>query len=1187
MPKDPVSKVELTPDQARFIATFLKVMPKAKSERQSAFSQNERVKNDFLRFERLRAEAQALLGQVDAAITAGNIRHDLHVSAGGKVDDAFVQAQATAQSAWTSHRNAVDKAVADAGRAPKDAPVFQESGDELLRQLQLLTQLRAGLTKPTVSAAPGLDRLLVLRARIGELRTFQDVAVFTDAMARSTLPNPNAEKTRADLLASHDKLCAEADKAFDKKIRGTQGKPPSDITAACDWAEGRLADLLAKRAPVIKKLGACLNGPASDMMKSLARKGDAVAQREVFREGKIKDARKQALAALSSMRKRIKELESQLSDQSLGFDKRRQLQGELNTLQDQRALLSERAVQLRLYRDSAGDRVEKINGQADILKTSRDFMDDPLKSLQAAALAKGMAWPLPLRAPEARAELIGVTDDSGVFRDGRVQAMRKKFANASQRLSVDTRMFPDEPALTDITKDQLDILNRMLDKAKEMAVSGKDALAELLLNEADALYNRFIASNKFPLPELSERPPAPAARVDTALKGVTLALDRLWGIGGDANGALRKRLKDITDGLARQKAPLSFTDAETLLAELRADILEAQSDFDRQGVKPSPEDQAAREKAGEMRDALNAEMLKLYKTEKLKETEINGVPRDSLLVVRLTGGGVEYHKILSKHDDTENRRDNKHIPREVMDQLFEQASMLELLGDGDTPGCGDAIKAAVEQAGKLLANAQTGGKDYDHVAKQIKEVAKLEREFSKVWIPKGLVEIKIEFKRFQETYLTGMTAAEARKIIDRILDDFTNLGLAAKALELRYKEVAKTLDTLETEIKGGKGAPKDNPAATLKKLMKGGSDGILNTVNRDGRKPDELQEWARLAQNIRSYMDKLGEVDKAAKGFEGTLGKQVMTARQTLETRTDTGITAAGKAAENIRSELDKAKNGAATDPSMGIEYLRQIEAFIKQALQGAASLEQARAEVKKLKAAVEKRQGEVSKLLSKEKDRLASYNEYRNVYESLKEQAQSAATSFEKSDDTDAAISQYRMLSENFDELHKELSGLTAVTTQGGSRLDMGKWQEALLANIAKVGNAAKSAAELLRKRAVDDQAQARDQQLQKAVDDAAKALEAAADARFVNLVTLKPAVLQAVKDAQEESDPDKRSKALAIAREKAMAELRRIRTACDGDPALKLYRNNPMDKGLAWPQFLATLHSFDVKIMTELNPK
>lgn len=1191
MANDPVSAVSLTPEQARFLAKYLQYVPKKKKLRAATFAENESVKKAFVQFEKVRGEVYGLLSQVEAALSAAQVKHSVFIATTGAGDPTF-------QAAFDTEKQAMDAARAKAGEqvriaqtAKEDAPKFAECAAALDLILQDLTALRSRVPTPPPAATAGTGHISACLDEVGELKRFADVKEFTFASAQTLLADPVHEAKRKSRLADHDALCDDTARKISDLLNKVTGRSAATVAKACDTADALVLKLRKDRAEKIRSLAFHLNATAMTEMDELAKDGDPLAEREVFRSKEIAKARKQMLKAVTSLKTEIAEKKARLDaapdpakgEEPMGFGQKQALLAEIAQLEDRRAEILERSQQMRQYRRSTGARLDAIQQSAKDMDTARGFLDgDGVAAMKAAARAQNLRWPPQSIPSENKALLQGERGEDGTFAGGRLQNLREKFARSHERISVDARMFPNEKDLTDINDEQHKLLDRMLTKANAMVNQDRLGEADFLMTEADKLWLKFVGANKFSLPERSEAPPNARERVDAAIRDVTVLLDRFWGQGGDADGSLRTELTRIRDELAKPKKAMPFIEAESALSLLEARILEAMSTF-----QPAAADAAARTKAADTQNKLTAELAKLYKTKVVAEKDIASVPRDMLLTVKGDGGAVTYYQILAKQEETVERRDDKDIPRETLAQLYEQASTLELLAASSAPDCADAIAAAVDRAAKLLKNVQDGGPDYKYVAEQIKKVAAIVPKDGAPWVPTGLVDAKTEFEDFKKTYTTRLTAAKARTEIDRLHQAFVTLGKAAKDLEAEHKRVGAVLDALEKDLSDGRGASKGNPAEVLKKMVKDGPEKLLKEVISAPLSKQDKDKWDALVAALKADIVALKDAGKDGKSLEGDLTKRIRAARQSLDTRSEAGIARAETAAQDIRADMDKMLGEL--DPanaSLGMPYLASLAAFLKGAREGAGHAATLRSEIKEVKAAIDKALGKAKASLDSHGDSLKTHNEYLNVYQSIKKQAENTTKSFDKSDDAEWALSQYKLQKSSAEELRKELEDLTVVSTSKTISVDMKAWQEALDTNIGKVASAAEAAAKALLSKATEDTVQAQDKTLQDAATAAAAALRQADEAHGKRLVRMKPAVTKAVADAVAEADSDKRRDLLATARELALADVRRIRSVTDSDPFLKIYRENPFDEGLHWAQFIATLHGLEVKILKQLKP-
>ncbi|MBI1169968.1 hypothetical protein GC209_01095 [bacterium] len=1183
MPDDLVSAIELTPAQAQFISRYLQKIPDGvltkKKKRVNAFNVNETVKAEFLRFDKARTEVLEDLRQAEQTIEAAKTRQEVYDDKSGQPDQVFAGEILKLTGRRQTIRSNIMKIIGEAENADDDKPVFGKAADDLDAIKIQIEALVDDVPDAKPMPTPATAKIDACLREVANLRIFADVKEFTLAATQNTLPDQATDQKRITELQTHADLCDEADKT----LRGFL-KDKKRLERNSEKASGVLSKLKSDRQPVIRNLARHINSAGLAELKLLAQQNDPIALREGKRDSEMKKAQKQLLVASTALRKDIKAKEKELSDElaltedlrTMGFDELMELRREIDEKKERRAAILERKTEFDLYRNTAAERVEKIKRIPLDEAKGQGFVDDPMAALQLAS----KTWPLDALPSDHKILLLGGKDKEGKQQAGRLEKLRNNIDISAERISVDAKMFPSEPDLTDLTPKQHGILTGMLDQAKILAETDKLAECQALIIETEKLWHAMVGSNKFSTPAPEDAQPSLRKRVDKAVNDLTVAIDTLWAKGGDDNDVLRNKLTAIKTGMAAKgNARLPLSEAESRLGLLKAEVLLVEV--------PAPvlttEETDARSAAAETHGKMQAALADLFKTKKLDETKIGDVPRDKLLVVNGTNG-PEYYEIDTKHEGTVERRDDKHIPREVIQQLFQQASTLEVMLETAPPGSKETVEAANERAAVLLKNAMEGGPDYDYVAKQIKAVDQLVPKDPVEWIPAGLTDARIGYDNFKKTYVLQMTAKEARVAVDDFTKTFQQISVKQGDLKQEHDRVKLKLDALQTELKGSSGSSKASPAKMLAELVKKGPSKILSELGVSaplGR--DELKAWNEVQQQLTEDLRALAEVKKG-EGFEGDLRNRLKAAYQSLGTKSATGIGNADKDADKIKTDLDDAVK-AVTDakPSDGKAYLDALSNFIHGARVGADTRIKAENEYAEVAKDAETQLKTADGILSKQKSTLKSYNEYKAVYDGLKVQMKTAETAYKGSDNPEKALSDMRLVQSSAAELVDELQNLNTITTKSDGSLAMTDWQKILADNIAKVGSAAESAAEAMLKKASEDPGQAAYIPLATTV---ANALKLAAGNSVKKLASFSPAVIREMDKAVAEQDPAARKKLFAVTRELALAEVRRIRKSTEDDPALKLYRDNPFDKGIGWAQFIVTLHLLEKKITTSLKP-
>ena len=226
---------------------------------------------------------------------------------------------------------------------------------------------------------------------------------------------------------------------------------------------------------------------------------------------------------------------------------------------------------------------------------------------------------------------------------------------------------------------------------------------------------------------------------------------------------------------------------------------------------------------------------------------------------------------------------------------------------------------------------------------------------------------------------------------------------------------------------------------------------------------------------------------------------------------------------------------------------------------------------------------GESSDILkTKNKKTFKSYKEYKTIYDSLKTQYDTAKKGYDKDKDAKNALSEYKNILPNAKQLASDLGKLSVVWTPNQKAVDFSKYQSSLDVKIQSVRDAAIAASQKAIEEAADDE-----QAVIDATAKAAKTLALAGTAEISSLVQLKGDLQKEADAALIITEEKDRLQALGAIREKALAEVRRIRSVTEKHPALKIYRDNPFVKDVSWPAFAAALHELDVKVLTTLQPR
>ncbi|WP_428927794.1 hypothetical protein [Marinibacterium sp. SX1] len=1196
MPDDQSPAVELTIEQMSFVSRYLKVIPKKGwTKKKSTYRElvqrietaNDRIKRNYLEFDRLRDTVTALVSEMERESDELSAQYQ----AAAKVDARnrntdFETALKAYRDRLAQLKKTASEKAAEVETAPVDAPLFDHGKQSFGIYQGLLNGHRNGLPDlPPPVVRSGIGPILRMGERVAAMRALDGVGGMTREMAEKALEDGDADARRAEALEGHDQVCDQAGAAIALLVEeALEGGGRTDAQLR-DVAE-RVADGVAVDcAPYLADLREVLNAQAVARLAALQGDDTAtgdIARRETFRLDQITARTGRLDTAITALDAKVDQL---LVDKTnaTGFNEKRDLAARYEAEKARLGDLKARRAQLEMYTDQLAGRLARLDQANDDYNGALDLAQDPAAFLAALD-------PLPA-APEGTALLLlGGQVDGGGYLVGQIAENRERYDRALNRVAVQDQLFLGEESLTDISAEQHAALHGILDKAEAQIEDGRVAEGKALVAEADRLYFRFLGANKFPLPDLPDVPPSRADQTERDIKRLSVRLDRFWGRGGDGDEALRGRLDGLiaARGDALTVAPISLATVEDGIRDFEKAL-----DAAERGFVVNPQDQEAREAAGAAGNDIRKGLLDLFRTHKVDEANVGKVPPDRLLVIDNDDGTRSYHEIEAHKSGTEPRRKTSHIPREAMQMLLDKARMLEALAACESPDCADMITEAVTAAQGDLAAIKGGAKDYDHIAEQLRKCdVLLGHKLFAEWLPAGFGETKAGLETFRKGYVTKMKPAEARAKVDEIHQALTGHKAAAEALKTRYKEVSATLTGIETDLAGGRSAASDGLARKLEALVKAGPDALVAGLDRDGL--DQAEETAidALIATLRDDMVLLAAKARDSKALEGRHATRLGVAWQTIESKTADGIDGAERIGTELRQAMtDEMAELAGLDVATGgADALRRLATFLGGAAKGHRDKDTAEGKAETARSKLRTQLDTAKSHLKKNRKRMTNYREYKAIYDSLDKQYEQTKHIHEKSGDADAALSQYKMQLSTAEELNAEMGDTTGITGQDGGSVStefISQFGAAVVKNLGHTQEAAAKTGGMIKERAEEDADQKADAGLQGNVDAVRAVLALVGRDQVKALATLKASARTDVDDALAlPTTHPERKKRLALAREGALAAVRDIRAGLDADPALKVYRDNPFDKGAAWPAVVAALHDLETRIIRDLDP-
>lgn len=1116
--------------------------------------------------------------------------------------------------------------------AEADDPQFEWGADELvLRDIRLAgIRHRARQTAQAVDARLAqmadeirikalqdklLERISAAETTLAALESLDDQGALSPALIKQSLDDVELDGTRSDavdgLAAAHGALAARltelrtaagAEDVSEEAI-GTLGTELTTALGACETG----------RAPHIEallELDGDLRDAALDALAEFAA-SDPVAGREVARQDKIDTTSENLGRGIDALTADIASLTRKLTDAE-GFKEKQRLAKQLQQAKDQKAALEQRRAQLAAYEDQAADRLDKIKGitvkAAEInlvMAGIRDGRPSPEEALQAYLETK----------PEDQRALppVGPTEsDSSAYRADvikQLEADKAKYLVSSRTIASEALLFLGEPQVTQISDAQLATLNMMLDNAITLAGQGKYSEAEFLRQDAMRMHLEFRGSRSFALPQPPEPPVDPFDAFDRTFKSVSVLLDKLWGRGGDVDGALRARL-DTVKGLRDEQttqSPPDLSAADIALAELESDILEADVPAVSEAVEKADND--AKDAAREKVDAIKLELITIHDAQEITDlSRLADIPADHVLTIEQSNGEKKFYEIgMKEASDSalmvdKRGKDFKDVPRADMAKLREKMQTLEMLAELETPGSAAMIEAATADAQEMLDQVKDGdaykaANDAikavdDYLAK--KSVKKLYAE----WRPEGFGADLDGFGKLKSGWEGSKKPAEAKAAAEAFLAKFQGAHkTAAEKLRDDHAAATETLDQIEKDLSADKKGTEANVGAKIAQLSKMTPEEILsgNIINLNGKSEEEKEALRQAAETIRSAVTYLKTADKKFAGAQGKSRETLMALRQELETRSQPTVDQVIAKADALNTELidalaelERLMAEQATNPEA---FLLSMAQFLGQAKEGTEAATAEAADVIEQKRLCKEERAKVKDWIGDNANKTGhrNFKEYKSISDGLETAYKAIGKNLETSNDNKRAAQEYKDSAKNWRDLHADVTDSQQFAT-GEWFFDFDAAQTKILASVAKISAAAAKVQQMLAEKFADDERR-EDTEAQAAVaavhqvlalcqrdKDGFLALDGAAGTKLANLLDPEHALGQL---------PMKEKKAIVgQLREDTLKQLRRIRARLESDPAFEVYRNNPMDRGQTWVQLTATLLNFETTILKDLAP-
>lgn len=781
-----------------------------------------------------------------------------------------------------------------------------------------------------------------------------------------------------------------------------------------------------------------------------------------------------------------------------------------------------------------------------------------------------------------------------------IETRRADYERSAARVIRGDRLYPDEPELTEINQRELAVLLGLL-KTAETLLGKKteegNALATAAVEDARRLWVEFVAARKTTLPPVPDTPASQETVLANRLDRLAAPILDLRAQGSDKADGIDRDVATARNDVAAegQKPAPDWQALEKRVAALEQRVADAEAALP--PVKPS----AATKKAGETANNVATALLDLYNTKPITDPskiEVPGkdwgpegppedmIPADLVItVVNPKTGKEEHHQILTRVQGGREleRREDKGVPREMMQQLMNRNLTLQLMAQNAVDGMEGDIAAYADETQKLLdsVTSKAGHEAYKTIEKTVKEISDLlAKGVLTEFIPNDLVNAKKKFEEFKKAYVK-MLPSEALQAATEQETAFKKLKEAAEDLEKQYQKVKGTLTTIAWDLNStfdrlmGESA---EVGTQMGDLMTGGAAKLAAKVK--DLDPAVLKQITDAEATMKEQVaKKRAKADSLEGAWRGELDKAWRMIRAKSKEALDEGEAAAVKLSKEI---ADMQKTIGELSSLSGDDLKKALTALAPKLLDNAngakTNADTLDAWEANKKSAKEKLKA-VDKSLKKD---MANYETLHDRYLALKAQVDSVKAEVKTSGDRTWGNRQFADIVKALGELEAEVKGDGRI---GKANPDAVIVLERVVAVKNRIDQLAAVAAEIEKKiRAAADPQELVTMTAQ--VDAVKTSLE-----KLASLKTHKSlaALDTLAREMDGKKDDPKDTAALKRGRrEQALAEVRALQTAIETHPAVaKVYRNNPFDGGQLYPLVMGTLRRLEIGVLVSVDPR
>lgn len=911
--------------------------------------------------------------------------------------------------------------------------------------------------------------------------------------------------------------------------------------------------------------------------------------------------------ALATQIQKRSDLSAEMEDASAADQIR--MRGERKALNAHIAQIEMRAAQLAAFQEQqaererillvtageaaqASDRAEALLGD-----TETDWLDVRLAGLlEAPIFANNADYDSPT-------ELFSLEEIRKKIND-----TRDTLAKAAKREVIIPRLDTDEPRMMEISAEELGILNKMLNVAMTFAADGRTDLAYALHEEVLDLRRKFTsARNMLKLPPPIPPAPSPGKLIIRQLTNMIADLGDIWGAGNDAAEPLMNQGQDLLAQAEAAEANDAFKDNPTLFATDIKSLVTAMKALG----DPPPEAATmttAKAKAKEEAAFLDGWLDKLVKSEKLPDNHIIEEPGktysraekrllvrpDEILTVRNAEGELEQHRMLmtrkGKGGEDHAKYDNwvaEKVPMDVLQSLHTRGETLRMMAESGAPGSEAAMEAYAQESHALFQDIQKNGPTfYPEIKALIKRCDKILASGTVAeFLPDSTGKVKNAYEAFKSGYL-DKTPTKAKEEADAREAEIIALEAEAEEVKIDYGKAKTKYGKIVKDLKGNKN--KSDEAVAVGKLMQK----VLNSdpaelfnsssVDADDDTRKALVEARERFEKVKTFYDK-NPHDMSDKQMSGPWLSTAETAMKKLDSKVHSNIKDADSDLDGIAAAMrDFYARMDGMDTATGAELAAKLIEMCEKLHLSAKTA----SDTRKARREFGKKNDEMKTAIAEQK-KIAGKRGKNPIAEQLKAEAQALESKRSSVQSTVEGTEDYAAGMADFEEMERKLDAITQAlgeTESGGSKRNIKKMKigdkiPALVTFVDRMKDTAAGLADAeMRKRMSAEQEDDYEPKIA-IVETSLRRISALPDLGPLDTLARK------IDDANAAEGPTKADRVKW--RESALAEIRKLRTALELDPAVQIYAKNPFDLGTELRLVRTALQQVEVAVLVSVDPK